>query len=52
MLSKFSSKSSMSICIHFISRVEALNEIYFFFSRKVTHFDAHIRNSTASGMKL
>ena len=50
MLSKLSSKSS--IRIHFTSRVEALNEIYFFFSREVIHFDARIRNSTASKMKL
>ena len=52
MLSKLSSKFFIHIGIHFTSRVEALNEIYFFFSRKFTHFDARIRNSTASGMKL
>ena len=52
MLSKLSSKSSISICIRFISTVEALNEIYFSFNREVTHFDARIRNSIASGMKL
>ena len=52
MLSKLSSESSIRICIHFTSRVEALNKIYFFFSREVTHFDARIRNSAASGMKL
>ena len=44
MLSKFSSKSSICIYIHFTSRVEALNKIYFFFIREVTHFDARIRN--------
>ena len=47
MLSKLSSKSSIRACIHFTSRVKALNEIYFFFSREVTHFDARIHNSTA-----
>ena len=54
MLSKLSSKSSIRIRILFksASRVEALNEIYFFFSREVTHFDARIRNSTASEIKL
>ena len=52
MLSKVSYKSCIRICIHFTSRVEALNEIYFFFNREATHFDAHIRNSTASRMKL
>ena len=52
MLSKLSYKSSIHICIHFTSKVEALNEIYFFFNREVTRFNARIRNSIASGMKL
>ena len=56
MLSKLivSFKFSIRICIHFTSRIEALNEIYLFFSREVTHSDSRIRNSTApaSGMKL
>ena len=50
--SKLSSESSIRVCIHFTSRVEALNEIYFFVSREVTHFDARIRNSTAFEIKL
>ena len=43
MLSKLSSKSSIRICIHFTFRVEALNEIYFFFShsfRRMYSYDS------------
>ena len=52
MMSTLSFKSAIRVCIHLTSKVESLNEIYFCFSREVTHFDARIRNSTASGIKL
>ena len=52
MQSELRFKSSTRICIPFTSRVEVLNGTYFFLSRAVTHFDARIRNSTASVMKL